>query len=155
MPLIIRKAKILDLKKTFEWANYKDVIKNSIGRNSKVSLYEHTAWFKKYIRSKNHLLFIALYKRKKIGMVRFDKKKNEFFISYTIDKKYRNKNFSSKMISNVIRKMKISNKKLVIKAEIKSENLPSNKLIKRAGFKKLYKRQNDNIILYKLGTNIC
>ena len=75
MPLIIRKAKILDLKKTFEWANYKDVIKNSIGRNSKVSLYEHTAWFKKYIRSKNHLLFIALYKRKKIGMVRFDKKK--------------------------------------------------------------------------------
>ena len=49
MPLIIRKAKILDLKKTFEWANYKDVIKNSIRRNSKVSLYEHTAWFKKYI----------------------------------------------------------------------------------------------------------
>ena len=59
------------------------------------------------------------------------------------------------MISSVIRKTKINNKKLVIKAEIKSENLTSNKLIKRVGFKKLYKRQNDNIILYKLGTNIC
>lgn len=30
MPQIIRKAQIKDLKKTFEWANYKEVIKNNV-----------------------------------------------------------------------------------------------------------------------------
>ena len=88
-------------------------------------------------------------------MVRLDNKKNEFYLGYVIDKKYRNKNFSSKMLNKVIKKMKINNKKIVFKAEIKAENLPSNRLIKGLGFRKLYSRQNNNIILYKLSTNLC
>tara|TARA_B100001057_G_scaffold315230_1_gene315339 strand:- start:9054 stop:9521 length:468 start_codon:yes stop_codon:yes gene_type:complete len=155
MSLTIRKAKIIDLKKTFEWANYKDVIKNSINRNSKVSLFEHSSWFNKYVTSNKNLLFIAIHEKKKIGMVRLDNKKNEFYLGYVIDKKYRNKNFSSKMLNKVIKKMKINNKKIVFKAEIKAENLPSNRLIKGLGFRKLYSRQNNNIILYKLSTNLC
>ena len=66
MSLTIRKAKIIDLKKTFEWANYKDVIKNSINRNSKVSLFEHSSWFNKYVTSNKNLLFIAIHEKKKL-----------------------------------------------------------------------------------------
>ena len=52
MPINIRKAKISDLLKTYEWANEKEVIKSSIERSSKVSLTEHKKWFKKYLISK-------------------------------------------------------------------------------------------------------
>ena len=38
MPFIIRKAKIGDLLKTYEWANEKDVIRNSINRKKKFLL---------------------------------------------------------------------------------------------------------------------
>ena len=37
MPMVIREAKLRDLKKTFQWANDKDVIRNSLNRNSKVN----------------------------------------------------------------------------------------------------------------------
>ena len=40
MLLTIRKAKVIDLKKTLEWANDKEVIKNSLNRNHKVKLIE-------------------------------------------------------------------------------------------------------------------
>ena len=52
MPMVIREAKLRDLKKTFQWANDKDVIRNSLNRNSKVNKSEHLRWFKNYLKAK-------------------------------------------------------------------------------------------------------
>lgn len=153
MPLIIRKAQIKDLKKTFEWANYKEVIKNSLKRTKKVKFNEHNSWFRNYINSKNNFIFIAYFRRKKIGMVRLDGMKNEFFVGYVIDRKYRNKKFSSQMLNKVIKKIQRKGHKLVLNALVIKSNLPSIKMIKKVGFKKSYTRQNKNIILYKLIKN--
>ena len=54
MLLTIRKAKVIDLKKTLEWANDKEVIKNSLNRNHKVKLIEHFKWFNNYLKAKKN-----------------------------------------------------------------------------------------------------
>ena len=106
MSITIRKAKISDLLKTFEWANEKETIKNSIERSKKVSLNEHTKWFKNYIFSKRNYLLIASYKTQLIGLVRIDMKKKYFFLSFLVDKDKRNKGFGYRILNKVIKKYK-------------------------------------------------
>ena len=61
MPMVIREAKLRDLKKTFQWANDKDVIRNSLNRSSKVNESEHLRWFKNYLKAKKKKMFIEFY----------------------------------------------------------------------------------------------
>ena len=150
MPLTIRKAKINDLLKTFEWANEKEVITNSIVRSKKVTIKEHSTWFKKYITSASSTIFIGCLNNEQIGLVRIDLKKKELFISYLIDKKKRNKGFGYRMLNKII--TKYENKKKVFKARVKQDNLASNSIFIRLGFKKKYTNQNKNIFLYRLET---
>ena len=126
MPLTIRKAKINDLLKTFEWANEKEVITNSIVRSKKVTIKEHSTWFKKYITSVSSTIFIVCLNNEKIGLVRIDLKEKEFFISYLIDKKKRNRGFGYRMLDKIIKKYK--NKKKIFKARVKQDNLASNSI---------------------------
>ena len=148
MPINIRKAKISDLLKTYEWANEKEVIKSSIERSSKVSLTEHKKWFKKYLISKSKNLFIACLNNKKIGLVRLDLEKKEYFISYLVDKKNRNKGLGFAMLSKILKKYK--NKKIIFKVRVKKENFASNIIFTRLGFRKRYINHNKDISLFRL-----
>ena len=148
MLLTIRKANIDDLSKTFKWANQRAVIKSSIERSKKVEMNEHSVWFKKYISLKSSYLFIASLRSEKIGLVRIDCKKKEFFLSYLVDRKKRNKGFGYQMLNKIIKKFK--NKKQVFKARVKRNNLPSNLIFIKLGFKVIYTNQNKNTFLYRL-----
>ena len=148
MPLTIRKAKIDDLLKIFEWANEKVVIQNSIERSKKVSINEHSKWFKRYITSKYNFIFIASLKNRRIGLVRVDHQKKEIFLSYLVDRKKRNKGFGYQMLSKIIKKFK--NEKRVFKARVKRDNVASNSIFIKLGFKIKYTNQNKNTFLYRL-----
>jgi predicted acetyltransferase len=150
MPLTIRKANINDLLKTFEWANEKEVIKNSIERSKKIEINEHSTWFKKYITLKFSSLFIVSLRSEKIGLVRIDYKKKEFFLSYLVDRKKRNKGYGYQMLNKIIKKFK--NKKKVFKARVKRSNLASNSIFIKLGFKIKYTNQDKNTFLYRLET---
>ena len=136
--------------KTFEWANEKEVITNSIERSKKVTIKEHSKWFKKYIMSTSSTILIGSFNNEKIGLVRIDLKKKEFFISYLIDKKKRNKGFGYQMLNKIIKQNK--KKKKIFKARVKQNNLASNSIFIKLGFKKKYTNQNKNIFLYRLET---
>ena len=148
MPLTIRKAKIDDLLKIFEWANEKVVIQNSIERSKKVSINEHSKWFKRYITSKYNFIFIVSLKNRRIGLVRVDHQKKEIFLSYIVDRKKRNKGFGYQMLSKIIKKFK--NEKRVFKARVKRDNVASNSIFIKLGFKIKYTNQNKNTFLYRL-----
>ena len=102
MPMVIREAKLRDLKKTFQWANDKDVIRNSLNRNSKVNKSEHLVWFKNYLKTKKKMIFIGTVNRKPVGMVRLDYTKMRIFISYLIDAKSRKKGLGFEMLKKVV-----------------------------------------------------
>lgn len=148
MPLTIRKAKIDDLLKTFEWANEKVVIQNSIERSKKVSISEHSKWFKRHIISKSNFIFVVSFKNKRIGLVRVDYKKKEIFLSYLVDKKKRNKGFGYQMLSKIIKILK--KKGRIFKARVKRDNVASNSIFIKLGFKIKYTNQNKNTFLYRL-----
>lgn len=148
MSLTIRKAKFADLMKTYDWANDKEVIKNSINRSTKVSLKEHSEWFNKNIDSTTKDLFIVSLKNEKIGLIRIDLIKKAYFISYLVDKKKRSKGFGYQMLNMIIKKYNSSKKNF--KARVKKNNYASNSIFLNLGFKIKYTNNDKNIILYEL-----
>ena len=150
MRFTIRQAKIKDLLKTLDWANEKETISNSINRTKKVSLKEHSKWFKKYIKSKYNLIFIAQLKNEPIGMVRIDYKKKDLVLSYLIDKKKRKKGLGFEMLKKIIKKFTTKSLKTSFKAQVKSNNLASNAIFVKLGFKKIYFNRNKKVFSYKL-----
>tara|TARA_B100000886_G_scaffold285663_1_gene210139 strand:+ start:594 stop:1052 length:459 start_codon:yes stop_codon:yes gene_type:complete len=150
MSLTIRKAKIIDLKKTFEWANDKEVVKNSLKRNIKVNYNEHLNWFNSYLKAKKKIMFIGTINRKPVGMVRLDYIKMKIFISYLIDTKNRKKGLGFEMLKKALEYIKRKNKGYIINAEVKKKNIGSNKIFKKLGFIKYNLKKNNTVSYYKL-----
>ncbi|MDA9707119.1 GNAT family N-acetyltransferase [Candidatus Pelagibacter sp.] len=150
MPMVIREAKLRDLKKTFQWANDKDVIRNSLNRNSKVNKSEHLRWFKNYLKAKKKMIFIGTVNRKPVGMVRLDYTKMRIFISYLIDTKSRKKGLGFEMLKSVVDNIKRKNKGYIINAEVKKINIGSNKIFKKLGFIKYNLKKSNMVSYYKL-----
>ena len=150
MSLTIRKAKIIDLKKTFEWANDKEVVKNSLKRNIKVNYNEHLNWFNSYLKAKKKIMFIGTINRKPVGMVRLDYIKMKIFISYLIDTKNRKKGLGFGILKKVLEYIKRKNKGYIISAEVKKKNIGSNKIFKKLGFIKYNLKKNNTVSYYKL-----
>ena len=77
-----------------------------------------------------------------------DLEKKEYFISYLVDKKNRNKGLGFAMLSKILKKYK--NKKIIFKARVKKENFASNIIFTRLGFRKRYINHNKDISLFRL-----
>ena len=150
MSLTIRKAKVIDLKKTLEWANDKEVIKNSLNRNHKVNPIEHFKWFNNYLKAKKNTILIGTINRKPVGMVRLDYTKMKICISYLIDNKSRKKGLGFEMLKSVVDNLKRKNKGYIINAEVKKLNIGSNKIFKKLGFIKYNLKKSNTISYYKL-----
>ena len=150
MSLTIRKAKVIDLKKTLEWANDKEVIKNSLNRNHKVNPIEHFKWFNNYLKAKKNMILIGTINRKPVGMVRLDYTKMKICISYLIDNKSRKKGLGFEMLKSVVDNLKRKNKGYIINAEVKKLNIGSNKIFKKLGFIKYNLKKSNMVSYYKL-----
>lgn len=153
MSLRLRKACKSDLILIFNWANEKSVIKNSINRIRKLSVKEHEIWYKKYNSSKFNFIYIFSKNKNDIGLVRLDLVKNLYFISYLIDKKFRNKGLGYIMLKKFLtffyKKKKIKN----FYAKVKSNNISSIKIFEKLGFRKYYTNNVNRIFYYKLIKN--
>jgi len=130
----LRKTKYSDLKTLLGWANDRLVIKNSISRNSKVNIKEHSIWLKRNLISRKNNIYIASKKSKLIGMIRTNRFKKYYLISYSIDKKYRNKGYGLKIVDKITQKLFKINKKIYFKAIVKKENKNSQKIFKKLNF---------------------
>ena len=83
MNLSIRKIKKKDLLLVYNWSNDNLVRKNSINKK-KILLKNHTEWFKKKIKSNKDMIYISRINSEPFGMVRMEKKKNFFYLSYLV-----------------------------------------------------------------------
>lgn len=127
-------------------ANYNDLIftlnlhndnvkKNNFFSKNKVSLKEHTKWFKKKIKDK--MLYISSIKSK-IGYIRYDiLKKNYLTVSIALKNKYKKKGFGKIMLEKTLRKKKINKNNIL--ALVKNNNISSKKFFLSNGFINLKK----------------
>ena len=132
MTISFKKIKFQDKDILFKWSNLKSVRKNSLN-DKKINYADHIRWMKRYLcndyKNFGKLVFVQ---KKPIGLVRIDKKKKDYFISYLIAPKYRKKGYASKAVELFICNLKNVKK---ITAIVKNNNKASIKIFEKLNFK--------------------
>tara|TARA_Y100000287_G_C14071597_1_gene281068 strand:+ start:117 stop:584 length:468 start_codon:yes stop_codon:yes gene_type:complete len=119
-------------------------VRNSSLNKRKINFKKHVAWVENFKKNKNKL-FLIKKNQKNIGYIRVEKNSNFFYVSWALDKIYRGKGYVTKALKTVT-KSSISNISN-FKACILKDNIPSIKVAKKSGFKKIGTKQNFDIYL--------
>jgi len=135
--IVLVSAEIYHSEMIWEWRN--DPITRKMSVNSeKVSWEEHTSWYEKVLLDKCRKLYVGEEGGIPIGVVRFDKCDDEEYVyevSINISPTSRRKGFGKQLLTNGIRRLlkEVDNCKF-IRAEVKNDNISSNKLFMSCGF---------------------
>jgi UDP-2,4-diacetamido-2,4,6-trideoxy-beta-L-altropyranose hydrolase len=134
---LIRPAELCDSDFTYSLQT-KEVRKFSV--NTEVpSQDQHINWFQNKINSPNSLIYILVFETVNAGILRVDNlNTDELEISIIVSSRYRGRNFAEKALKKL--ESLVFNKRL--KAIIHKENIASQKVFIRAGFK-LHKQYGD------------
>jgi UDP-2,4-diacetamido-2,4,6-trideoxy-beta-L-altropyranose hydrolase len=128
-----RKAHLNDLITYFDWVSDDSVVENSISK-VKITLEEHTKWFKKSIENHEKFMLIFFENKTPIGQVRIENQNKENVVDISIDRKFRGKKIGSTILkSSCIEFLK--NNPTSLTAYILKENIASKKSFEAIGFK--------------------
>ena len=131
----LTKAGITDINDIFEWRNHPDIRKNFFNQEL-LSWEEHEKWFMAKLKDPDTTVYMAYYKKEKIGTIRFESKESVIKTSVMLNPDFLSKGFGSKVIKLGVEKFireKRPSKSLI--AEIKKDNVASAKAFKKAGYK--------------------
>lgn len=131
----LRKATKDDLEILFEWANEKEVRKNSISTDE-ISFEEHQEWFNNKLNSENCDIYILCKDEIPIGQIRLDYNGNHAVVSYSICSKYRGQGYGQFMLVLAEEKVRQTHKEIsIFDAEVKTENIALRKKFEELGYK--------------------
>lgn len=118
----------------FDWANEQEVRMNSL--NSETIKYEdHVKWFTDKVADTNAIMYLVKMKNEAIGQVRFDREEDRVFrINYSIAKGFRGKGLASLLLLKTIRKMQKDHGSFHLRATVKKDNIPSQKVFINLAF---------------------
>ena len=131
-----RKAEFKDSKIIFEWRN--DELTRQMSHTTDIVDWDgHSAWFASSLENKNRLLLLCENKNdlKKIAVVRFDVNSMRALMSINLSPDMRGKGISKQCLSESIENFKNEFPQVVaLDAEIKLENIASQRVFKSIGF---------------------
>ncbi len=131
----LRKAEIADANDIFEWRNHPDIRKSSFNQEL-LSWEEHEKWFMAKLKDPDTTVYMAYYKKEKIGTIRFESKESVIKTSVMLNPLFLGKGLGSQVIKlGVEEYIKEKKPKKSLIAEIKKENIASQKAFTKAGFK--------------------
>ena len=135
----LRKAVFQDRDDIFSWRNDSETREQSFS-SKPISYSEHCQWFKKILKSPNHLLYVAVdQKGKKYGVARIDIKNRQVAeININIAPAYRGKGIGGKMGSQATKKLFNKRKIRFLLARVKEKNIPSLKLFSKIDFFEIF-----------------
>ena len=138
-----KKINSLDTDLLFLWANDKYVRQNSFSKKM-ISYNEHKKWLQKKLSDKKSILLKLMIDRLPVGQIRFDRKKNFYYIDYSIDKAFRNLGLGKLIIKESIKKFIKRNNTII--AEVKKANLKSIKIFRSLNFNEIKKIITTNLL---------
>ena len=143
--MLIREANIDDKNEIYDWRNDFHTRKMFFN-NLKIKKKEHELWFKNILKSKLTTLYVGEINKNKIGVCRFDIKKElkSSEVSINLNPDYRGKGFSKILLDKSINTY-LENKTIDLVAEIKKDNPLSIDIFQKVGFFKKEIR-NDKFI---------
>jgi RimJ/RimL family protein N-acetyltransferase len=137
-----RQALLSDARKLYEWANDATIRAQSLQPDS-ITWSNHLEWFYQKVQHPVNRIFIYYHKNQPVGSLRLDGLDEKYKISYLVDVDFRGKGFGSRIIEDALM---ITQRTLI--AEVKTNNLASNKVFEKHNFKSLESTDNVNTWIY-------
>ena len=132
----LTKAEITDINDTFEWRNHPDIRKNSFNQEL-LSWDEHEKWFTAKLKDPDTTAYMAYYREKKVGTIRFESKDRVIRTSVMLNPLFLGKGLGSHVIKLGVERFIMEKKPVMqIIAEIKKDNITSIKAFQKADFKR-------------------
>ncbi len=133
MKLNIRLANSQDSFSIWQIRNQPQVRNNSL-TSEEIKLENHLVWYEVYLKKPYNKLFVLehQYKNNILGYCRYDYHETFYLVSIAIDFHHQRQGYGSILLSKTIKKMRKYH--LLIKADVKKNNLASKKLFERAHF---------------------
>ena len=132
----LRIAENSDLMDLYAWRNHIHTRQMSF-TNTKISLKEHTKWFKALVVDPSKTILISECEGEKIGSIRFEydvKGKACWNVSIVIAPDWRSKGFGYLFLREAIRFHFNINRNAIIEATVNKKNMASIKLFEKCNF---------------------
>jgi RimJ/RimL family protein N-acetyltransferase len=137
-----RQALLSDAKKLYQWANDPTIRAQSL-QSETIAWTSHLEWFYQKLQHPINRMFIYYHNNQPIGNLRLDAVDEKYKISYLVDADFRGMGFGSRIIEDAL----IITQQTLI-AEVKMNNLASNKLFEKHKFKIFSSTDNLNTWIY-------
>ncbi|WP_051203351.1 UDP-2,4-diacetamido-2,4,6-trideoxy-beta-L-altropyranose hydrolase [Hugenholtzia roseola] len=147
MMIQLRKANIDDMKLYFDWVNDIEVRQNSINTEP-IAWENHQRWFLNKLQSEETKFYVFEIESNPIGQLRIDFEDNFGLIDYSVDTQYRGLGLGKLMVKNALEELKMSNKSIQLKAQVKKTNIASFKVFEQLGFT-LEEQENELFTFFK------
>jgi len=132
----LTKAGITDINDIFEWRNHPDIRKNFFNQEL-LSWDEHEKWFMAKLKDPDAAVYMAYYRKEKIGTIRFESENSVIKTSVILNPLFLSKGLGSHVIKLGVKRFIMEKKSdMQIIAEIKKDNIASIKAFQKADFKK-------------------
>lgn len=119
-----------DVNLLFKWVNDPEV-RSSALKSELINYDNHFNWFNEKLKSSDVKIYIAEgHNHYPLGQIRIEKQYYNWFIDYSVDKSFRGLGLGQKIVSEMISQNSKSN----FIAEVKAENLASQKVFEKLGF---------------------
>lgn len=123
-----------DIDLLFQWANDKEVRKNSFSTQN-ISYENHMKWFREVLKKDSIIQFIFIHENQPIGQARITVYGTTAEIGYSICAEKRNMGFGKEMLALLILKIRQDFPNIKqLRAKVKQENAASQKVFSDLGF---------------------
>ena len=147
--IFLRKVQKEDIEQIFAWANDPDA--RNFSTNTKLITWdEHIVWFEAKLHDINSFFYILTDdKDSKMGTIRFDRKGNQFILSYSIAKAYRGQGLGAEIITLGLDKLKIEVEiSIEVIAFVKDTNAASFNIFSKLHFEKIKEELINNELFF-------
>jgi UDP-2,4-diacetamido-2,4,6-trideoxy-beta-L-altropyranose hydrolase len=144
--LALRPARDEDVALFYAWANDPTVRRNSFN-TAPIAWPQHQAWFGGKLRNPASRLFVLEANSLPVGQIRFDAENDEIRIDYSLDEIVRGRGWGRQLVGvgiQAIRKLLPGR----ICGIVKAENLASQSVFERLGFRRAATTPGDSIVFH-------
>ena len=140
MKVYLRDVTEQDRDLLFQWANDKDVRKNSFS-TEKIAYEEHCRWFDKMMQNENCIQWILQADDEPVGQIRVSIEGENAEIGYSVSAERRGEGFGKMLLKLVKQRVQADfpNVKRLI-AKVKPENVASRKAFEDNGYRVTYEQ---------------
>jgi RimJ/RimL family protein N-acetyltransferase len=152
--LVTRRAQASDMLLYYGWANDPLVREQSINHDF-IGFSDHKRWFGESISHQDSRFLVFEVQSLPIAQVRFQKKKDNWELSYSLDEIVRGRGWATTILTRAVNWILSSETVPIITARVKTSNIASKRTLLKSGFSYSTTSENGKIEYFSLHNLNC